>query len=236
VARVRASSEYEHYNSIAFAGDQIQILAHNSGGVAKGRKSFIVSEWPYLTRLFTTISPDEMTMDPMFHARSELTLGVSQSRQAVQLVQCSSDRTVTLPDGRVVALDATNWPAFSSAMPWAERIEEVPDEGDIVVLVDNSDEIDALLADWNELIGVDIEPGEGLSTGGTGTGNSSNSSSSSSQGTGGEGGAKGERNGKSGGGGCSCQLPGSPQGGSLLLLSLLGAAGVASRRIRRRHR
>jgi hypothetical protein len=43
VARVRASSEYEHYNSIAFAGDQIQILAHNSGGVAKGRKSFIVT-------------------------------------------------------------------------------------------------------------------------------------------------------------------------------------------------
>jgi MYXO-CTERM domain-containing protein len=202
----------------------------------------LLSEWPYLTRLFTTISPDEMTVDPMFLASPELTLGVSQSRRATQFVQCVGDRTVTLPDARVVALNGTSWPTFSSAMPWVERIEELNDDGELVVLVDNSELIDEQLAEWNALSGVNVNP-SATSSGGTGTGNSGSDSSSTggngndSSGTGGQGGESSDSGGSNasgtGGGGCNCSVPGGQRGTGLLLVSLLGL-GVAGARRRRR--
>src|SRR5262249_48082617 len=84
----------------------------------------LLQAWPYLTRMFTTISPVEMTQDPEFWEHDGLA-NVNASGRAVQRITCTNDFGMILPDGRQVALTPQlSWPGFTSDMPWAERIEE----------------------------------------------------------------------------------------------------------------
>ena len=58
---------------------------------------------------------------------------------------------MTLPDGRLVALPPQQtWPSFSDRMPWAEKIEDLSVSGEPVVLVDNTERINAELLAWNQ--------------------------------------------------------------------------------------
>ncbi len=99
--------------------------------------------------MFTTISPAEMTEDPEFQERDGLKT-VAASGSGTLHVMCSGARTMTLPDGRFVALTSTQaWPAFSDKMPWAERIEDLSASGATVVLVDNTERINTELTAWN---------------------------------------------------------------------------------------
>ena len=41
----------------------------------------LLGRWPFLTRLFSTISPAEMTVDPIFHARPDLSTAVGGTQQ-----------------------------------------------------------------------------------------------------------------------------------------------------------
>jgi MYXO-CTERM domain-containing protein len=110
----------------------------------------LLANWPYLTRMFTTISPAEMTEDPEFQERDGLKT-VSASGSGTLRVTCSGSRAMTLPDGRFVALSQpSSWPVFTDQMPWAERIEDLSTSGDPVVLVDNSDRINGQLDAWNQ--------------------------------------------------------------------------------------
>jgi len=110
----------------------------------------LVGRFPYLTRLFTLISPEEMTVDPEFHERADLP-PVPATRIATQNTRCDGTTVVTLPDGREVWLgSSTSWPTWSPSMPWAMVIEDIPVMGDIIRLVDNTQAIDAQLSTFND--------------------------------------------------------------------------------------
>lgn len=113
----------------------------------------------YLTRMYTTISPGEMTADPMFHDNAELE-PVERLRQAVQRTLCNGDSIWTLPDGREVYVPAGEpWPDFDAAapmdapMPTAEKIEDVPATGAPMRLTDNTEVINAQLRAYNDGMG-----------------------------------------------------------------------------------
>jgi MYXO-CTERM domain-containing protein len=181
----------------------------------------LVARWPYLTRMFTTISPAEMTEDPEFEAMPNLS-GRPLPTLATRRITCSGASGMTLPDKRSIALTPTSsWPGFTSEMPWAEKIEELPAG---IVLIDNTARIDELLSSWNESRGwPPAGTGGGGGTGGTAGGTGGAGTASGGTGTETIDGSRG---------GCSCHLGGrgSPKSG----LALLVMAGLALRRPRRR--
>lgn len=179
----------------------------------------ILNKWPYLTRLFTTLSPSEMTLDPIFMPWPGLP-PVAALQQAVRRRTCSGKSVMLLPDEREVALDDNGlWPLWDSLMPWLEKIEEYQTDGNIVTLVDNTAAIDAKLLEWNESRGWSggggvAGAGGNFATGGTGGQSAADALTTS--------------------GGCGCEMRADSRTGLGLLLS----AGLfaLSRRRRRAHR
>jgi uncharacterized membrane protein YgcG len=205
------------WNGAAFAADfQTRI-------VDPGKHAFdLLRRFPFLTRLFTTISPAEMTEDPMFVARPDLTTPVvNTSVLATNRRTCDGQQGMILPDGRNVFYSGT-WPTFSSLMPWAERIEEIAATGAPIVLVDNSAAIDDELDKWNRLSSWPPSASGGSGSGSGGTGGRF--------GTGGTAFADGSSSGSQAG--CGCVVPGGAQRGGLALL--LAAALLTLSRWRRR--
>ncbi|MCX4247934.1 DUF2330 domain-containing protein [Paraliomyxa miuraensis] len=175
----------------------------------------LLDTWPYVTRLYTTISPHEMTLDPMFAESPGLPDVVSRHGAARERDCCGT--AMRLPGGRLVWYMGNRWPVWEDDMPWAERIEEyAPGGGAPVVLVDEGAVIDAVLVRWNGLVGC-----EDL---GTGTGLDSGPGTSTSTGGAGEPSAQ-----ETAGDGCACTTRSGGPAGSLLLL-LLGLGGLVRRR------
>jgi MYXO-CTERM domain-containing protein len=108
----------------------------------------LLQGWPYLTRLFTRVSAEEMTVDPIFHANPDLPEVPLPSAASEMCLECDQDAVATLPDGRMVYMPGSGWPSFVE-MPWAERIENIPPRGAPMVELDQRAMIDALLAAWN---------------------------------------------------------------------------------------
>ncbi|MEZ4427686.1 MAG: DUF2330 domain-containing protein [Nannocystaceae bacterium] len=109
----------------------------------------LLNTWPYLTRMYTTISPGEMTVDPFFHENPQLP-DVSASRAAVRRNLCTGDAVVRIPDGREVYVpQGEGWPAFVDELPYEEDIEETMQSGAPVSLVDNTALINSKLDEWN---------------------------------------------------------------------------------------
>ena len=158
----------------------------------------LLATWPYLTRMFTTISPAEMTEDPEFEAMPNLPTR-TLNNVGVRRITCSGASAMTLPDTRSVALTPTSsWPGFTSDMPWAEKIEELPAK---IVLVDNTARINELLKLWNDSRGWPPATGTGGAGGNGGIGGGSGGASGST--TGGRGGAGGVGGAGTGGAGGS---------------------------------
>lgn len=109
----------------------------------------LVETWPYLTRLYTRISPNEMITDPMFTENPDLD-DVANRNGAERQQECCGN-TMRLPGGRMVTLQGGGWPDFGDTMPWAERVEEFTSAGGApIVLSDEAATIDQVLAEWNE--------------------------------------------------------------------------------------
>ncbi len=178
----------------------------------------LVLKHPYLTRMYTIISPAEMTEDPMFQGNASLP-EVPAIQNGVLRTLCNGDRVFTLPDGREVYLPAgSNWPALpdepgglAGAMPSSEIIEAVPPSGAPMRLTDNREKIDLVLADWNAQNGWD---GAGPTDGSGGSGGS-------------EDGGPGQTDDD---GGCGCTSDRSPVGSYALAGVVL--LGLARRRRR----
>ena len=134
------------WNAAEFAGDFKLRIQEPAAHAAS-----IVTKWPYLTRMFTTISPSEMTEDPMFHAQPGLET-VQPTNMAVRRTNCCGATTMELADGKRVAIDRAtgSWPVWDSAMPGAEAIEEFSRAGDRLTLVDNGSKISSALSSWND--------------------------------------------------------------------------------------
>jgi MYXO-CTERM domain-containing protein len=187
----------------------------------------LLDTWPYLTRLYTTLSPNEMTLDPMFHPTPELPEAATLTQVGTRNNFCDGGVSFSLPDGRLVALlDALDWPDIApEQMPWVETIEYLPAMGAPVVEVDHRETIELLLAAWNEEHGPPQSPmsgschGEdtGGTTGGTGGGVTGGLFTSGTDGGSSTVGAvDGDK-------GCACRGAGAgPVGAVLGLLGLLG--------------
>jgi len=185
----------------------------------------LLETWPYLTRLYTTMSPEEMTEDPFFHENPDLPDFDQSSMIATQWFPCEGQPEWQLPGGFTVPgnFDQT-WPTMPEEMPWAHRIETIPPVGAPQVDVDNSQLIDMLLGD------LKVDPGEKITRdchgSGTETEAGSSNSDAGSSGSSATGGGQGTTGGFDDEGSCACRSDGgAPIGGGLLALLSLGFLG-----------
>ena len=125
----------------------------------------LLSTHDYLTRMYTTISPSEMTADPMFHANPDLD-EVDNNRTATNRLLCNGDNLWTLPDGREVYVPGGEaWPNIGGDDFWEEEVDEMPASGAPMVLVNNTEQIEVALRQHNTAAGyngVPPEPGGDL--------------------------------------------------------------------------
>ena len=110
----------------------------------------LLAQNDYLTRMYTTISPNEMTVDPIFRENPNLP-EVPDQRIGTLTTHCNGTATMELPDGRNVFLfDPSVWPEFQEEMPWEEKVDQAAQEGAMMSLVDNTKKIDRLLAEYHD--------------------------------------------------------------------------------------
>lgn len=110
----------------------------------------ILEAYPYLTRMYTTISPAEMTEDPFFWVNADLPDVDRTGEIATQRRLCNQDALWTLPDGREVYVPAgESWPSFDGEMPYEEEVAQMPPAGAPMALSDRRGEIAAQLEAWN---------------------------------------------------------------------------------------
>ncbi len=174
-----------------------------------GQKAIaLLDKWPYLTRMYTTISPGEMTEDPMFHQNKSLGL-VNNRIIADRTMLCGGDSVVNVPPGRDVYLPpGAMWPDFDNEMPYSMEVQTVALEGAPQVLADNNPIIDEVLAKYNASHNWPREPGS----------SESDSDSDSASTTGGQDSA-----------GCGCRQS-TPFGGALAFAAGLGLLACTRRR------
>ncbi len=188
----------------------------------------LLETWPYVTRLYTTISPHEMTSDPMFAENPELP-DVASRHGAQRNLECCGT-SMRLPGGRLVWLDGAAWPLWERDMPWAEQvIEHSPGGGAPVVLLDNTATIDGIIETWNAQANCE-EAGDSSGDGSTetGPGDAGTSQGADAGGTtGGQGTTGGAASDDGEVGGCGCR---STAPGSMGLWMLLGLGLGAVRR------
>ena len=211
--------EGEFYDCLSCYADQIDTSKWDGAAFAQDFDARIVKparhadglldRWPYLTRLYTELSPAEMTEDPIFGARTDLPQ-VTPLAMGSERTMCDGRRVMTLPDARIVSETEFNgWPLFSSRMPWAEKIQEFPVGGEPITLVDNSQLIDDELAAWNA-----SQWPAGLPPAGAGGAWSASGLETQTEPA----------------GGCACSVPLASRGAGAALLAALGIVTVARRR------
>jgi hypothetical protein len=186
----------------------------------------LLDTWPYLSRLFTTISPNEMLTQ------------VDNTSIGSRLLLCNGDAVFTLPDGREVYMTNPNiWPDVGAdQMPWEEDVEQAALVGPNQNLSDQTPVINALLAAWNEQNGWP-PGGDGDGDGDTGDGDPGDGDGDSSGSGGTDGGPSDGTDGagfNDGSSSCACSSDGGNQRGALALLGLFGALGLHG--VRRRGR
>ena len=120
----------------------------------------LLSATPYLTRLYTTMSAGEMTLDPLFNYNYGLDQ-VSNVQIAQQHVQCSpallrpedAPWYANLPQGGVVVGEGGRWPLTVGAMPANLKVVALSTQGAGQVTQDNSQEISTKLLERARAIG-----------------------------------------------------------------------------------
>ena len=152
-------SEVDFYGCLSCYADQIDTDAWDGPGfaddlaeriVAPGLHAFEqLAAFPYLTRMYTTLSPGEMTEDPFFTQNPDLAEVDLRSQIATRGVGCNSSVVWTLPDGRQVYSPDGNWPDFDDAMPWEEEVAEMMSAGAPMVLANRTEVIETQLAEYN---------------------------------------------------------------------------------------
>lgn len=103
---------------------------------------------PMMTRLITTLSPDEMTRDPVFSFNPDLP-EVSNEHEATFTYQCGGRQNgpndtpgvLELADGRRIYVDSPDRYRGRRDVPYSRRIETLLEEGAPRVEVDNADRL-----------------------------------------------------------------------------------------------
>ncbi len=112
----------------------------------------------YVTRMYTTMSADEMTRDPAFDFNADLG-DYSNVHNAERVIECSPSVSqfeapwrVLLADGQIVRGSGNVWPftATDGSMPANERILRIGTSGSGEVIQDNTASISAALVVHND--------------------------------------------------------------------------------------
>lgn len=120
----------------------------------------LVDAHPQITRLYTTLSADEMTLDPLFSFNADLP-DLSNVHSAERVIACNPSVAefeapwhIQLPQGQTVwgtAKDAglATWPTELSTLPPNRVITRAAETGQGKVIEDNTDAIASELAHYN---------------------------------------------------------------------------------------
>ena len=121
----------------------------------------LIDRSPYTTRLYSTLSAAEMTVDPVFVFNPDLP-EVDNVHRAVRVIECNRNLSqfsapwrIELPQGSVIrGTPATlnQWPAAIDAQPANFRVLTLSNSGAGRVVDDNADEINTQLAAYNEAL------------------------------------------------------------------------------------
>jgi MYXO-CTERM domain-containing protein len=145
----------------------------------------LLTDHPRITRMTSSISPVEMTVDPTFVFNPDMG-DVAQQREAVERFECSdyadifdSPRTLILGDNREIAMPSQRalsergltefeWMQTQGlTVPYNAVIEQTGSSGQPEVVVDNRNALQDAAADSNEEVfagkgcGCDTAPGPG---------------------------------------------------------------------------
>lgn len=116
----------------------------------------LLAEHSYLTRLYTTISPHEMTIDPLFHANADLP-AVSNQISATRVFSCEGPDWLEFEDGSKLALSLDG--TTPADMPAALRISEVAAVGGPMEVADYAEESEDARVVWNSEQGLEGDDG-----------------------------------------------------------------------------
>ncbi|HTV19854.1 MAG TPA: hypothetical protein VMG12_14315, partial [Polyangiaceae bacterium] len=116
---------------------------------------------PYATRLYSTLSAADMTLDPVFTWNPDLA-DVSNQHNAERVIECNpsvdisaANWRIELPQGGVVrgrAQDVGTWPTAVDEQPPNLRVLQLGTTGAGAVLADNRAEIEAQLGAYNDSV------------------------------------------------------------------------------------
>ena len=200
---------------------------------------------PYLTRMFSTMSADEMTMDPSFGYNDDLS-AVSNIHKAKQYIECSADISpyeapwrIELPQGGVIRGKGSqgfgfDWPIpLDGTLPANLKVVQLSSQGSGDVVEDNSSAIGEALFMVSKTVGTgEMKPAKPMS--GVMIGGDQQVRVPGVDGPGSSGTGNPSSDAKSGGGSaddCAVTAPGSTRGsGTLLGLGLIAALGLLRRR------
>lgn len=120
----------------------------------------------YVTRLYTTMSADEMTRDPAFDFNPDLG-DYSNVHTADRVIECSPSISrfeapwrVSLPDGGTVRGSGNTWPfAADGPMPANARIVRFGTSGEGEVIEDNTSSIATALTEHNTTVPTPADAG-----------------------------------------------------------------------------
>ncbi len=122
----------------------------------------LLAAFRYLTRLYTTLSPEQMNKDPVFSFNRTLP-DVANVHNATLEVHCGpfggvdptkAPSTLVLDNGLRIEYP-NGFPATLPTLPYSARIEIVPEEGAPQIVVDNQ----ALIQDRVGAGGCSVAPG-----------------------------------------------------------------------------
>jgi hypothetical protein len=118
----------------------------------------LIDRRPYVTRLYSTLSAADMTVDPLFTANPDLA-DVSNVHTAERIIECNpnvdqsqANWRIELPQGDVVRgkpQDVGTWPNQFSSQPPNRRVLQLSSSGAGTVLEDNRATIGTQLAQYN---------------------------------------------------------------------------------------
>lgn len=129
------------------------------------RVQALLDRSPYMTRLYSTLSASEMTVDPVFVSNAELP-DVSNVHNATRVIECDASVyffgapwRIELPQGGVIRggpEDVGQWPDATATQPANLRVWTLGATGDGALLEDNSEEISVALDAYNETRGTPL--------------------------------------------------------------------------------
>jgi hypothetical protein len=114
----------------------------------------------YMTRMYTTMSAADMTLDPVFDVNSSLG-DHSHVHVAERVIECGDEAysrneapwRVALPQGDTVFGTGNTWPLTASdSMPANRTIVQARSSGQGEIVVDNTDEIDNTITRHNQQV------------------------------------------------------------------------------------